>query len=336
MAFSDFILTNAGDALLEKVMSGTTTLKLTSFKIGSGTLTAADIAGLTALKKETASFSFGSVSSLPDDTGVHLTVDVDNKSATSAAYQWTESAIYATDPDSGSIIFAASYATDSGETIPVYDGKYPIVITEDIILAIGSTSTVSITVDGSAWITRSTAQGMIDSSIENKADKATTLAGYGITDAYTKTQADDLLAKKADKATTLSGYNIADAYTKTQTDDLLAKKASASHTHTKSQITDFPIALSAFTNDEGFKKISWTTVTISSSAWNNLTSSVAIAAVTADNAIDVSPAPPQSNIDIWIKAQMYASAQAAGTLTFACKTAPTESVTVNVKCTTAV
>ena len=50
--------------------------------------------------------------------------------------------------------------------------------------------------------------------IAGKADKATTLAGYGITDAYTKEEADTELAKKADKATTLAGYGITDAYTK--------------------------------------------------------------------------------------------------------------------------
>ena len=43
-----------------------------------------------------------------------------------------------------------------------------------------------------------------------KADKATTLAGYGIADAYTKTEIDQ---NKADKATTLAGYGITDAYT---------------------------------------------------------------------------------------------------------------------------
>ena len=178
MAFSDFILTNAGETLLEKVMSGTTALKLTSFKIGSGTLNAADIAGLTSLKKEMDSFTFGSVSALPDDTGVHLTVDVDNKAATTSAYQWTESAIYAADPDKGSIIFAASYATDSGETIPVYGGKYPISITEDIVLAIASASSVSITVDGTAWISRSTAQGMIDAATEQINRQTLDLVGH--------------------------------------------------------------------------------------------------------------------------------------------------------------
>ena len=61
------------------------------------------------------------------------------------------------------------------------------------------------------------------------AKKATTLAGYGITDAYTKTQVDATVASlnnsidgKATKATTLSGYGITDAYTKTQVDSALS------------------------------------------------------------------------------------------------------------------
>lgn len=58
----------------------------------------------------------------------------------------------------------------------------------------------------------------------SKADKATTLAGYGIKDAYTKSEIDGKgflvdsdIENKADKATTLAGYGIADAYTKTET-----------------------------------------------------------------------------------------------------------------------
>lgn len=52
------------------------------------------------------------------------------------------------------------------------------------------------------------------SALITKLQSATTLEGYGITDAYTKTEVDNELAKKADKSTTLSGYGIADAYTK--------------------------------------------------------------------------------------------------------------------------
>ena len=80
-----------------------------------------------------------------------------------------------------------------------------------------------------------------DTLLSSKADKATTLAGYGITDAYTTTETDNLLSAKAnsadvytktesdnkfaEKATTLAGYGITDGYTKTEVDSALALKA---------------------------------------------------------------------------------------------------------------
>ena len=89
----------------------------------------------------------------------------------------------------------------------------------------------------------------IESSVSGKANKATSLAGYGITDAYTKTEVDgkvsDLTSQlgtandaiegletsiesKADKSTTLAGYGITDAYTASTIDGKLANKADAS------------------------------------------------------------------------------------------------------------
>ena len=66
--------------------------------------------------------------------------------------------------------------------------------------------------------TRAETTNAISSAVNGKADKATTLQGYGITDAYTKTQVDTAVKAKADKATTLAGYGITDAYTKAQVD----------------------------------------------------------------------------------------------------------------------
>ena len=67
----------------------------------------------------------------------------------------------------------------------------------------------------------------LDTAIKDKADKATTLGGYGITDAYTKAATDSAITKavagKADKATTLRGYGITDAYTKAATDSAITK-----------------------------------------------------------------------------------------------------------------
>ncbi len=66
--------------------------------------------------------------------------------------------------------------------------------------------------------------GAVYTALQKKADKATTLSGYGITDAYTKTEADNSLANKADKATTLEGYGITDTYTKSYIDKSLNNK----------------------------------------------------------------------------------------------------------------
>ena len=89
----------------------------------------------------------------------------------------------------------------------------------------------------------------LSNSVSNKADKATTLKGYGITDAYTKTEVNTELNKKANVATTLSGYGITDAYTKTNADQKFAtiettnalsnsvsNKADKATTYTKDEI----------------------------------------------------------------------------------------------------
>ncbi len=57
------------------------------------------------------------------------------------------------------------------------------------------------------------------------ASKSTTLGGYNIGDAYTKTQIDGSLSGKADKATTLAGYGITNAYTKTEAGQSFASKS---------------------------------------------------------------------------------------------------------------
>ena len=74
--------------------------------------------------------------------------------------------------------------------------------------------------DASSGLTKAVADNA--TAIAGKADKATTLTGYGITDAYTIMAADE---KFAQKATTLTGYGITDAYTKTAADEKFAQKA---------------------------------------------------------------------------------------------------------------
>ena len=86
--------------------------------------------------------------------------------------------------------------------------------------------------------TRAETTNAISSAVNGKADKATTLQGYGITDAYTKTQVDSSLKAKADKATSLAGYGITDAYTKAQVDTAVKAKADKATTLAGYGITD--------------------------------------------------------------------------------------------------
>lgn len=53
------------------------------------------------------------------------------------------------------------------------------------------------------------------------------------------------ISGKADKATTLNGYGITDAYTKAEIDSQMSGKAPTSHNHAASQITDFNASVEA-------------------------------------------------------------------------------------------
>lgn len=77
----------------------------------------------------------------------------------------------------------------------------------------------------------------VTTAIANKADKATSLSGYGITDAYTKTAVDTALSAKASTAS-LATVATSGSYT-----DLTNKPT----------IPTVPTAVSAFTNDSGFQ-----------------------------------------------------------------------------------
>ena len=78
----------------------------------------------------------------------------------------------------------------------------------------------------------SEALNTIQEELDDKADKSTSLSGYGITDAYTKAQVDSALSGKA-----ASSHNHDDRYyTESEMDTKLSGKANASHTHDAANI----------------------------------------------------------------------------------------------------
>lgn len=69
------------------------------------------------------------------------------------------------------------------------------------------------------------------------------------------------------------------------------------------------------------------TVTLSASGWSNNTQTVFVEGVTANNVVQVAPSGDRT---AYLDADIYCSAQGAGTLTFTCETTPTADIAVNV------
>ena len=101
----------------------------------------------------------------------------------------------------------------------------------------------------------------------------------------------------------------------------IAKTEAKSYAYSKAQ-TDTLIS--------GFKNITSSTINIPVATWDatNLNCTVSASGVTADNAAVVTPDP--ASMDVYSEAGIVCTAQAAGTLTFTCKTVPTAAVAVNI------
>lgn len=124
-------------------------------------------------------------------------------------------------------------------TVSVEDNKGPVSAEVTPTIKYGNTEQTVKFVNGEADLDVYTITE-VNAKLDEKANKAESLAGYGIKDAYTQTEVNNKLAEKADKndtytktevnteldkkankATTLAGYEIGDAYTKTEVDNLL-------------------------------------------------------------------------------------------------------------------
>lgn len=103
------------------------------------------------------------------------------------------------------------------------------------------------------WVRDSTARrdiAQLQTDVSGKADAATTLAGYGITDAYTKTQVDSMIP------------SVPSAYTSNPEMDGTASPGSSTawargdhvhpHDSTKADVSAIPTKTSDLTNDSGF------------------------------------------------------------------------------------
>ena len=106
----------------------------------------------------------------------------------------------------------------------------PLALKAEVEAALAEKADVS-TVNELAQLVANNNSSM-EEALANKADKATTLSGYGITDAYTKEEVDAALLLKASQQDhnalvdiVNTKANAADVYTKTEADNKFAEKA---------------------------------------------------------------------------------------------------------------
>jgi len=150
--WSDAVITNAGKTLLSQWAAGGATLTITGAKIGSGTVTAASLMAQTALAAEKQSMSI--VNSETVAGGVRLKLQLTSVGVTTG-YTGNQIGIWAK-LGSGSEILMAIYQDSSGITVPTAAEMADFVFTFYAMLQMSNTGTISVTLDTSAVVTRST------------------------------------------------------------------------------------------------------------------------------------------------------------------------------------
>ena len=89
------------------------------------------------------------------------------------------------------------------------EGTYRVLDTSDIISSVTSGSEKAVT------------SGAVYSALSGYAKNSTTLSGYGITDAYTKTEVDNLISQAGGSSVDLSDYYTkSEVYTQNEIDDI--------------------------------------------------------------------------------------------------------------------
>lgn len=115
----------------------------------------------------------------------------------------------------------------NGTNYNLVDSAATSAIASEVSRAQGAESAITSALSAEV-VARQSADTQIQTALSGKADASTTISGYGITDAYTKTEVDNALSGKANTATT---------YTKSEVDTALAGKQNTLSAGTGIQIS---------------------------------------------------------------------------------------------------
>lgn len=289
-AFPKMTLTNAGQALQTKVLAGET-LTFTRIALGDGQLNGQPIAPLTGMIHQTASVEVDSVRVVNNSTA-QASGFFSNEDI-STGFWWRETGLFAQDPDAGEILYGYTNAGDAGDYIPtVEDNRIEKYIFTSISVA--NATTVNITIPSS--------DTYIPMSQKGEAGGVATLDSGG------KIPADQLPAIAA------SAVSFDNSDTEMTADDVQAALVEL-----KSDIAN--VAATA----------QYTQVTLTAAGWSSNSQTVSVPGIEAsETAQEITPIPAVASQEAYYQAEIQATAQGDGTLTFTCGEVPGSDLTVYV------
>lgn len=178
-AFKSAVITTKGQALLAKVVAGTTKLNFTKIAVSETTLTG-DLASKTGIGTIKQSTAVASVTK-QNNSNVKVSASFSNEKLT-AGYYVRNIGLYATDPTEGEILYSISVADESTATadwMPPFNGIGVSSLMVDLVTAVSNASSVTVEVDPTA--TATVAQ-IVD--LQSQIDDVRTFVGYEEDDVY--------------------------------------------------------------------------------------------------------------------------------------------------------
>lgn len=178
-AFKSAVITTKGQALLAKVVAGTTKLEFTKIKVSEQKLSGdlASLTGIGTIKQEE------KVASVVRQNGANVKVSASFSNETlGAGYYVRNIGLYANDPQDGEILYSISVADESTATadwMPPFNGIGVSSLLVNLVTAVSNASSVEVTVDPSAGATVAQI-----TNLQEQIDDVRTFVGYEEEDVY--------------------------------------------------------------------------------------------------------------------------------------------------------
>lgn len=172
-AFKSAVITKKGQALLAKVVAGTTKFNFTSIKTSDTTLSG-DLASKTGIGTVKQTADVASVIR-QNDSNVKVSASFSNANLNSGYYV-RNIGLYATDPQEGEILYSISVADETTATadwMPPFNGIGVSSLMVDLVTAVSNASSVNVTVDPTA---SATVAQVVD--LQSQIDDVRSFVGY--------------------------------------------------------------------------------------------------------------------------------------------------------------